>query len=152
MSRKPARFFAVLLLSSGIAVAEEQWPSIPSAQQSTVKCVYRLLKSKAAIQSVDVYAVDGFRSAVEYTFRDASGHTVVSDIMISGISTNGGHDITYDGQPMNGDSQKMIHEEMDFLGQISNELHSECQIMPAFDHLIPGPPEHKLWLQVELPN
>ena len=145
-----ARLIAVLALGVGITPAVGQPPEISPAAMPALKCVYGLLQSYAAVQSVDAYAVDGLRSAIEYSFRDRDGRIVISDIMLSGVSIDGA--LTYSGVPHLRDSQKTIGMEMDFLRSVSADLRSKCHVTPALDDLLPEPKSRPQWRRVDLSN
>ena len=139
------RLFVSMVFSAGIAAAAaEPPPEIPIATMPTVKCVYRILKSSGAVQSVDAYAIDGFRSAIEYTFRDKNGHQVISDIMLSGRH--------YSFPIQHDESQVVVAQDMDFASRISDRLSSECHVSPAFDNLLPSPKVRADWRRVDLPD
>jgi len=69
----------------GTANAADQFPTIPLKHKASIKCIYSILKSNGAVRSVDTYALDGFRSAIEFTFTDVKGEQSTTDILLSGV-------------------------------------------------------------------
>jgi hypothetical protein len=123
--------------------------SVPAARRSAVKCIYHLLKMQPGVQSVTVYIVDGFRSAVGFSFRAADGRIVSSDIMISGQLVG---QLTYSTVVRANDSDALVGEQINFESGISRSLQKACLVTPAFDNMFPRPPGRQQWRPVDWSN
>lgn len=132
----------VLLASVGCITACSQ-PRIATATVPAVECVYRLMRANPAIQSVDVYAVDRFRSAIEYNFRDKYGD-LTADLVLTGWKP--GISTFYMSGPK---SARSSSREGAF---ISNLKLQRCPLNPAFDDLEPPPKPRNEWKRVSWPH
>jgi hypothetical protein len=106
---------------------------IPAAAKSTLECTYGVVKSDPSVQSVDAYAIDDFRFAIEYTFQDG-GYRAAADIVLTGPLADG--HISYEGT---------LPDE-----QSENNLRSKCHIESAFDNLRPRPKPRQEWRWIAL--
>jgi hypothetical protein len=64
----------LLLIStfSKVARADSQ-PKVPMTLQPVINCIYHVMKSNSDVLSLELYAVDSVRFAIEYSFRDKDG-------------------------------------------------------------------------------
>jgi hypothetical protein len=140
---------ATAFMLSTMTVAGADQPSIPAARRPTLMCIYHFIKVQPNVLSVGIYAVDGFRSAVQYTFHTPDNNLVNSNFMLLGNgSTSRGYLYTITSEGNN--SQKIADEEMGFLDPISEKLESTCHLFGVFDNTMPGPPDAKLWRPIDL--
>ena len=125
----------VVLLSTSVAGFGSQArvaDHIPSATRSTLKCIYDLVRSDRSVQSVGAYDIDGFRFAVEYTFRDVD-RQAVSDIVLTEAEKD---TFTYEGT--------LLEDEW------TDVIRSKCHVQPAFDNLWPRPKPRAEWRPIKL--
>lgn len=128
----------LLVLSLSVSTAACSRPSI--AGGTAVGCVYGVLKSDPDVQSIQVFRVDNFRSAIEYTFHDERGK-MTADILFSTI----GSKTTYD--------LPVFHEETNRDAKLLRNLNinSKCAVTGAFDDLEPTPKPRNAWQRVDWP-
>lgn len=132
-----------VLLASVSAISACSQSKIATATIPAVECVYRLMRSDPAIQSVDVYAVDRFRSAIEYRFRDKEGE-LTADLVLTGWKP--GRSTFY----MPGSkSARSSFREGEFISKLNLQ---RCPLSPAFDDLEPPPKPRDEWRQVNWPD
>lgn len=143
MTRRCLSLFAALTISVGSLASADTEPSISPAVIRTVKCVYDLLKSSPAVQSVDVYVVDKSRSAVEYRFKGKHGNVVTSDLM---LTTTFVPDVIWEIIEPQGKSRDDLPESDPFSAE---KMDSICHVSPGFDDTIPGPKPRAEWQQVD---
>jgi len=141
---------AGFIMGFGTANAADQFPTIPLKHKASIKCIYSILKSNGAVRSVDTYALDGFRSAIEFTFTDVKGEQSTTDILLSGVLKDGSTLYGY-GSPDRQSEQREL-ENQQFLSSIAETLVSECHLLPAFDNLFPQPPPRQKWRREILSN
>ena len=121
---------------------------LPTPLKPAVKCIYSLMKSSNAIQSVNLYDIDGFRYAIEFSFRNKQNNIVADDIEL--FST------PYDGQVWEGDkvpreiSQQAMMEGSEIEDRL--ELTSKCHISQTFDNVLPQPLARKEWREIKRPT
>jgi hypothetical protein len=135
---------AITQVITGCVVSPSNASDIPAPEKALLECIYHLLKSKAEVQSVEVYARDDWRFAFEYTTRDTRGQVLISDLMLFGNSWN--------MQPQHGESTETGFKELDFLTKSFPDMDSKCHVSPAGDYLLPGPKPRAEWRQIELGN
>ena len=147
MNRSGAFILAVLVgLTTNAALADPQ-VGIPPEALPAVKCIYRLLKSSSAIQSVDVYSMDGFRTGIEYAFRDHNGQVLVSDIELVSPSA----DAVFLGDKVPRElSEEAVNKGQDLLFGL--HLDEKCRLTWAFDNLLPQPKARTEWRRLDLSN
>ena len=134
----------VLVSSFGVITACAQ-PKIATDTIPAVECVYRLMKSDPAIQTVNVYAVDKFRSAIEYSFRYKDGeHT--ADLVFSGW----GHGRSRFYMSATRESPQTSSREYEILSNLN--LPYKCPAVPAFDNAEPTPKPRDDWQRVTWPS
>ena len=139
--------FVVLLASPTVAVLADAPPEIPASSLPTVTCVYHALQSRLGAEAVNVYVIDRFRSAVEYSFQDKTGRAVVADVLLSYSSND---KVTYSGQLAQDQPKDIWGEAADFLGSLN--LTSRCGSDPVFDNLYPDRKPRAEWRRVDLPS
>jgi hypothetical protein len=147
-----ARYFTVPIASLVFVACAARLaasPDIPVTKMAAMKCVYGPLNSNREIRSVTVYSIDGFRHAIEYTFRGKSGHVLIGDMMISGAMDG---DFGWSVVSFHDESTDEGFEELDFLMKAVPDLNSRCHLTPVGDHLIPGPKPRSEWQRIDLGN
>jgi hypothetical protein len=125
--------------------AQQIAPTIPPNHKAPLKCIYDILKANGAVRSIDVFALDGFRSAIEFTRVNEQGHVSTRDILLSGVLRDGTTNYFY-GMPV--DDQANWQFDM----SLSGKLNSSCRLRPAFDNLLPPPPARARWRREKSPN
>lgn len=143
MNWRCASLVAALVVSVGNSANADALPDIPSATIPTVNCIYHLLKSNGAIQSVDVYAIDDVRSAVEYRFKGKDGNVIIADLMLLTVSPR----VTYDIAILKNEPQEAGWQSTEFLSNLN--VSSKCHIAPAFDSLMPPPSPRTEWRLID---
>jgi hypothetical protein len=134
-----------LVVSVGNAANAAAPPGISSATIPVVNCAYHLLKTNPAVQSVDVYAIDDSRSAVEYRFRGKDGNVIVADLMLAAHG-----EVTYDITMPRNESQEAGFESAEFLSSLG--LSSKCNVAPVFDSVMPLPSPRADWRRIDWSN
>lgn len=134
--------FAVLTMGVGNSTPVQARTAIPVTAISTVRCLYRLLKSNSVVRAVDVYAIDEARSAVEFRFRGKSGNVMIADLMLVTLSK-----ITYDVTIPQDESQEAGWEALAILSTLN--VDSICRVFPALDDMVPGPEPRDGWQPVD---
>ncbi len=132
-------FFVALLLSAAGAAACGH-PEIVAGARPAVVCVYGVLKSDPDVQSIQVFRVDNFRSAIEYTFHDERGK-MTADILFSTIGSRTTYDLPLFHEQTNRDAKLLRNL----------KINSKCAVTSAFDDLEPTPKPRNAWQQVEWP-
>ena len=142
----PSRFYLAVALSSvsGFAMADSL-QAVPPTAIPAVKCVHRILETSSAVQSVDLYSIDGFRFATEFAFRNKAGQAVVSDIEFFEL---GGSVAEGDKIPRE-ISRATAIEATDLESKL--DLVSKCHLNPAFDNLLPLPKARAEWRKIDWP-
>ena len=141
---RSSRFYTgLVLLASVSGITACSQPKIATATVPAVECVYRLMRADPAIQSVDVYAVDRFRSAIEYRFRDKYGD-LTADLVLTGWKP--GRSTFY---VSGSKSARSSSREGAF---ISNLKLQRCPLSPAFDDLEPPPKSRNDWKRANWPD
>jgi hypothetical protein len=138
--------FAALAIGVLNVASADTSPSIPVTAIPTVKCVYGLLKSSPAVQSVDVYVIDEFRSAVEYRFKGKDGDVIIADLRLLASPA----DVTYEITIPRDEPQKAEWESTEFLSSLN--VSSKCPVSPAFDSVVPGPKPRAEWQHMDWPS
>lgn len=121
-------------------------PAIPTKLVPTVQCIYSVLKSSGAVQSLSLYSIDDFRFAVEYGFRNKDDQDVVSDIEFFDLG----------GSVTKGD--KIPREVSRGAANEANEMEtklgllSKCGLNSAFDNLLPQPKARTDWQKIDWPS
>jgi hypothetical protein len=133
--------FAASLSTQGVHAS----PRLPTAGVSILHCAYHLLASNEAVLSVDAYARDDFRSAIEYRFRDKKGRVVVSDIGFMTLE-NG---TTYDGVSFHDERTKADLDEGDFFWIVVGYM-GKCHVKDVGDLMLPEPKPRRQWRWVDL--
>lgn len=122
-------------------------PVIPSKAISAVECVHRVLKSSSAVQSVDLYSIDGTGFAVEYVFRNKDNHAAAYDIELF-IETDGS--VTETDKIPREVSQETMNEAQDLESKL--DLLSKCRLSAVLDNLLPGPKRRADWRHMNWPG
>lgn len=146
MNWRCASLVAFLLLSVGSAAIADAPPGIQSGTIPTVNCIYHLLKATRAVQSVDVYAIDEIRSALEYRFKGKDGNDIIADLMLEGPAADVSYDVTI---PQN-EPQEAGWESTEILSAL--HVNSKCHVSPAFDSLMPPPSPRPEWRRIDWSN
>lgn len=120
-------------------------PIIPQNHKAPLRCIYGILKANQAIRSINLYTLDSFRSAIEFTRLNKQGHISTRDIMLSGV-LNDGTTLYSFGLPVED------QENWQFDSSLADQLNSACRLSPAFDNLLPAPPARAKWLREEPPT
>jgi hypothetical protein len=136
-------FVGANILSFG---AVESSPSLPAGTLPPIRCIYNILKPEKAVLSIDVFAIDSARSAVEYSFRDPNNEVIVSDIVL--LTTAGR--VTYHGATAVQPPPSAREQSMKFLASLN--LSQECHIVASFDSLVPGAKPRADWRKIEWLN
>ena len=144
----PARLGAVLYIAGGLAAAAPA-PETPDAKLIAIKCVYSSLKSNPEVQSLAAYSIDGYRHAIEFTFRSKSGRVLTGDMMISGDKSE---ELGWSIVSFHNESTEDGFDELDFLAGAVPNLDSKCHLSPVGDNLIPGPQPRSDWQRIDLVN
>lgn len=144
--KPPSRFYLAVALSSvgGFAMADSL-PAVPASVIPTAQCVHRVLESSSAIQSIDLYSIDGFRLAAEFVFRNKAGQAVVSDIEFFEL----GGSVTEGDKIPREISRATVIEARDLESKL--DLVSKCRLKPAFDNLLPPPKARAGWRKIDWP-
>lgn len=143
-----ARSGAVLCMA-GMFAATASAPHIPVARMTAIKCAYGPLQSNPRVLSIAAYSIDGFRHAIEFTFRGKSGHVLTGDMMISGPMDG---ELGWSIVAFHGESGPEGFEELDFLDKAVPDMDSKCHLSPMGDNLIPGPKPRSKWKRLNLRN
>jgi hypothetical protein len=146
----PVKFGGACLIGVYISVSTvraDTAPEIPASVRTALKCIYLLLKSNSQFQSVDVYSVDDFRSALEFTIRGKDGHDLTSDILLSGPF---GGATTWSLVTLHGETTAQGFEELDSLTKSFPGWDSSCNLKPAADNLLPQPKPRSEWRRLSL--
>ena len=146
--------FAVLAASIALSagqVARSQeatanpQPGLPASTVGAIKCMYPLIRAIPTVQSLEVYAIDDHRSAIEYGFRDSDGTTVVDDLVLLG----GNHVFIGDKGPRTRPPSRSGAANDFTLGL--NDIASKCNVGWAFDNVYPQPKPRDEWVRVNWP-
>jgi hypothetical protein len=105
------------------------------------------LKSDSAVQSVDLYSIDGFRFAVEYGFRNKDNRSVVSDIE---LIIDADEPVTQTDRIPREISQETATEAEELESRL--DLNSKCHLRTVFDNLLPEPKARTDWLRMDWPR
>jgi len=135
--------FSAFIINFGAATAKAQAPTIPARHKEPIKCIYGILRSNNAVRSVDIYALDGFRSALEFNYVYADGNVSTEDILLSGTKKDGTTAYGLSSPIRQSDQQQIAH--LQFLQPMLERFQSACHLFPAFDNLIPQPPPRSKW-------
>lgn len=120
-------------------------PRLPASTVTAIKCMYPAMRAIPAIQSLEVYAIDNHRSAIEYGFRDSDGETVVDDLVL----LDGDDVLIGDKGPPTRPPSK-TDAANDFRIGLSNIV-SKCNIGSALDNVVPQPKPRQEWVRVNWP-
>ena len=132
-------------MSAGTIAPADTGHQIPESAVTAVTCIYQLLKSSPTVQSVNVYAIDDLRSAVEYRLKGKDGSAITEDLMLLALAGR----VTYDFETQPNETEKAERASLEFSSKLN--LSSKCHVFPAFDSLVPGPKPRAEWKQVEWP-
>jgi hypothetical protein len=143
---------SVLVVSMSGRASAQTKAGVNPASVSTLNCIYNLLRSDESVHSTSVYSVDGFRSAVEFSFRDKKYGDIVADIVLSGGRI--GDQMTYNLGRFSTNSPDQLTQDKalrsaEFVGKL---LARSCSVTPALDDVLPFPPPRAEWQQVEWPS
>jgi hypothetical protein len=129
----------------------ERSPKLPTQERLALACLHRFIASRPNAYSVDAYLIDGYRSAVEYKYRNKDGNEAVGDVMLSYFE---GMDVSYEFLDVHGGTSQAGNEDMDLvLGQRdvdSRRMETLCHVTGGFDDTVPGPHPRTDWLKVNL--
>lgn len=120
---------------------------MPAPTRASLNCAYRLLRSNAQFKSIAAYSVDHFRVALEYTVRSGDGHSLTSDILISGPLDGVS---TWEQVPQHGETTEHGFEELDVLTKSLPSWDSNCNLRPVFDNTLPGPKPRSEWRSIKM--
>ena len=119
-------------------------PVVQPASLAALKCISRLLETKAAVHSVGLYVIDDERSAVEFGFRYKDGSRLVADIM---LLQYGAEKPTWEVIDARKNSGKTLDSTDDVLSGL--DFTAQCHIAPGFDDTVPGPKPRSQWLRID---
>lgn len=93
-----------------------------------VRCVYGLLESDPDVESIEVFRIDAYRSAIEYTLHDKKGRvtTDVEFLAPGKRTTVSGGDLLRD-----------------------RLIYSRCRLSPVLDDMQPAAPPRSAWQRVD---
>jgi len=151
MMQSSALLFVIISFSisfsAGTITATDSSPSISPATLPTIKCIYHILKSSGAVQSVNVYSIDETRIGIEHAFRNKDNQVVVFDIEL--LSLPGRSVVASDKVPRE-ISEKTMNDAQNFESKL--DLNSKCHLTWVFDNLIPSPRARADWRTIDWPN
>jgi hypothetical protein len=145
MRRPWISLFTALVLSAGSIASANTSSHIPESAVPAVTCIYLLFKSSPDVQSVDVYAIDELRSAVEYRFKEKDGNVIVGDLMLLASPVR----VTYNIKILPNEPEKAGWASLEFSSKLN--VSSKCHVFPALDSLVPGPKPRAEWQEVDWP-
>lgn len=119
-------------------------PSLPATAIPMVRCIYGVLKSSSAVQSVSLYSIDGFRFAIEYAFRNNDSRVVVSDIEFFGASAMITDKIPREIPQDTANEAQALETKLN--------LNSECHLRYAFDNIYPEAKARADWQRMDFPK
>lgn len=119
---------------------------LDASNATAIRCMYPLIRANPAIQSLEVYAIDRFRSAIEYGFRDNDGQVVVDDlVLLAGTQVAIGDKGPRTRPPSKSDAAN------DFRMKLSG-VATKCNVTWAFDNVYPGSKPRNEWQRVNWPG
>lgn len=128
--------------ASGMADAIE----LPKSAIPTMRCVADALRGLKQVRSVDLYALDGDRFAIEYSFRNAANRRVTSDIEFF-VHSDGSVTAT-DKIPLT--VPRLVAVEAQELESKAGFVR-RCGVATAFDNVTPEAPARGGWRKIEWP-
>lgn len=120
---------------------------LDASNAAAIRCMYPLIKANPAIQSLEVYAIDRFRSAIEYGFRDNDGQLVVDDLVLLG----GGSQVAIGDKGPRTRPPSKSDAANDFTMKLS-AVATKCNVTCALDNVYPGPKPRNEWQRVDCPG
>ena len=144
---RTAAAYGFLLSAMAQAAHADTLSSIPTPLLPTVKCIYSVLKSSAAVRSVDVYVIDGFSFGFEYAFTGIDGKLAVSDVEL--VVPSPAPAFLGDKIP-----REVTERAMMAGSALESDLNlsQKCHLHYAFDNLLPPPTARATWRRVDLPK
>lgn len=144
MNKRWRILLAVILCGAAAPAVAAPAPNLPAAAIPTVQCIYRVLKSSSAVQSVSLYSIDGYRFAIEYAFRNKDGRVAASDIEFFGGSAIVTDKIPREISMETADEAQALEAKLG--------LTSKCRLHYAFDNLYPQPRARADWQRMDFPK
>jgi hypothetical protein len=152
LKRLCTALLAILLVSGSAASSLANTQQVDAASVPKLTCLYNLLRSNKAVESLGLYRIDPSRLAVEFSFHDPDYGIISDDIMLYG----NGDSLTYGLQ-------------LNSLANLSDELHEEkalraakvfsslkvsdkCSLVFALDDVLPFAKPRAQWQQIDWPN
>jgi hypothetical protein len=140
------QLFAILALGVQSMGADNRLTELQAGMVPTIRCVYHLASAAPGVRSVEVYALNGRRIAVEYTFKDKKGRIIYSDIVLAFWGPD--ESVSYSGLDAHPKSDNWI-EVTDFESKYMPQLQTKCRISPVLDDTLPFPSPRKDWRRIE---
>jgi hypothetical protein len=139
-------FVTAVSLGAGVPNESGAAAATSTAALPAVQCIYRVLKSSSAVKKVTLYSIDGYRFAIEYSFRINKTKLAFADLEFT---------VEPDGSLMEGDriprEESMKTADAALKLESKRNLISKCSLGVAFDNVFPPPKPRADWQRINWP-
>jgi hypothetical protein len=141
-----ARSVVLLLLGNEATSRQEAVEASHAKALSAARCVSSIFKTHHAMKSVQAFAVDDFRVAIEYTFNGKTGRELIGDLVIAAA----GDGVSYSVVEEHNEGSDASLEEVRFIEGMN--FGPKCHLTSAGDPMLGLSLPRREWHRVNLPS